>query len=228
MGLNGSALVCCGRWLVGGVEGGEDSGGDAAAVGSLVAVVAGPFADGCVRSWAGRRGTSGAEGGWGRGLGSESAPAGAKGSGAAACPAGVVDPGREVSARRGGVLSGQVDRIGNAVEGEGDRLFRGLVPVEIVEVVHGRRLCHGREVSPAFRAIDGGFRLMIISRRRRNCTGDGTSEGSEDVPVFPVQPATATRGHRRGTVARGRSSFARVAAVGLALPPNQRTGRETS
>jgi len=123
----------------------------------------------------------------------------------------VVDPGREVSARRGGVFSGQVDRIGNAVEGEGDRLFRGLVPVEIVEVVHGRRLCHSREVSPAFRAIDGGIRLRIISRRPRNCTGDGTSEGSEDVPVSPDQPATATRGHRRSTVARGRSPFARVA-----------------
>src|SRR5690625_395088 len=99
-----------------------DGSGDAAAVGDLEALPAGPFTDAC--------GLAGAAAG----------AAGAPGATTAhtAC---LLDPGGQVGAQLGRVLRGQVDLVGDAVEGEAHGLVR-LGAIGVIDELHIGLSCH--------------------------------------------------------------------------------------
>src|SRR5699024_10236691 len=99
-----------------------DGSRDAAAVRDVVALPAGPRTDSC--------GVSGA-------------PAGAAGApgATAAHAARLLDPGGQVGAQRSCVLLGQVDLVGDAVEGEAHGLVR-LGAIGIIDELHIGLSCH--------------------------------------------------------------------------------------
>lgn len=123
---------------VGGVEGLLDGGGDAAAVGDLVAVAARPVPDrdGVLPVGCGALRCAGG--------GAAAASAGA---------AGVIDPGRQVLPQGGGVLGVEVDLVVGAVQAEGDGLVGGEGVVEVVDQGGGGLL--GPRLNGSFREDAG-------------------------------------------------------------------------